>query len=376
GKPISAGFSVFSSRLKFLDGFGSGSLVGNSALDPFLFTRSASGFGADLSAPVSLFTKKYEKYTRFMRVGLSYGLSSSKITNPPTASNNSDLPGSNVGFSQPKITSSSITASFIYNTLNGTVDPSKGKYLSAQLGFSGLGGNVNLISPSLEFKYYTPVKKGEKPHVFDMRFLAQHVSSFGKPVETNSLAFIDGIPIYSRFFLGGDDSIRGYAPRSIAPVADTDGFLTTGNIEALLPGTDRALPVLGNGRRIRGVDPNTLRRFTFDNLPLNGNDRPLFTPVGADTQLLYNAEYRIPIIGPLTPAFFFDAGTAFNTVRVQDKLIATTTKGKTLSTVIIDPRGRIATQKEIDAARTPETPSDQLPKGFRAVTIRGDSTLV
>ena len=37
-----------------------------------------------------------------------------------------------------------------------------------------------------------------------------------------SLAFIDGIPIYERFFLGDEFTIRGYNVRSIGPIVPLD----------------------------------------------------------------------------------------------------------------------------------------------------------
>ena len=41
-----------------------------------------------------------------------------------------------------------------------------------------------------------------------------------------------GIPIYERFFLGGEYDIRGYNIRSISPVAKIDSFLSTRNVKA------------------------------------------------------------------------------------------------------------------------------------------------
>src|SRR5581483_10241460 len=94
------------------------------------------------------------------------------------------------------------------------------------------------LSPSLEYKYFRTVahKESEHPHVFGMRFNAGHVRTFGRLsdalVNTRSLGFIGGIPITERFFLGGENDVRGYNVYSISPVARYDYFLSTRNVAA------------------------------------------------------------------------------------------------------------------------------------------------
>ncbi|MEW6731854.1 MAG: BamA/TamA family outer membrane protein, partial [Acidobacteriota bacterium] len=381
GRPISLGFSVFTSRIKFFGGglntgfLGAGGLFGGGATtltDSSLFTQDSTGFSVTLSAPLTFFTRKYLKYTRFTRVGLSYGFSSTKVTDPPANRDNDPTNDIIVTFSQPDITSSTLTTSLVYNTLNNPIDPTGGKSLSAVLRFSGLGGDVRVISPSLEIKAFNRVLGRERPHVFGQRFLIEHVSSFGSRLESNSLAFVGGVPIFNRYFLGGEDSIRGFNVRSISPIAQVERFQTTSEVQARLP-NGKVLPVLKPGRRFRGIDASVLQMFTFNNRALSDPNRPEFTPIGADTQLLYNAEYRIPLAGPLSFAFFLDAGTVFNTGSFDDDFLTTNKIPELLAGFVINPRGRIATPEEIAAARTPETPPTELPKGFRFVTINGNS---
>jgi outer membrane protein insertion porin family len=393
GRPISAGVSFFSSNLKFLSsGLSSGFLTGgaggaalNDRFDQSLFTRSTTGFGLNLSAPLSLLTRKSLKYTQFTKIGLNYSFSSTKITDPEVNLDSDPANNIVVSFRQPDIITSTITPSLIYNTLNNPIDPTKGKSLSASLSLSGLGGDVKTIYPSLEVKYFTPVIKRDRPQVFGMRLLAEHISSFGSAPATNSLSFIGGVPVFNRFFLGGEDSIRGFNVRSISPVAEVDQSIATTNVRAINVLKNRALPVIRNNRqRLRGIDRRVLDKFTFNNTPIGDQLFPLFTPIGADTQLLYNVEYRIPIAGPLSMAFFADAGTAFNMASLKDQSLVSDPANRTLnrdpnltaldipSTIILNPRGRIASQKEIDAARTPEMSGKVLPKGFRLVSIQGD----
>ncbi|MBL8149306.1 MAG: outer membrane protein assembly factor BamA [Blastocatellia bacterium] len=379
GRPISLGVSVFTSRFQFFGGglnsgflgTGGGGFFGGAFSGASLFTRDTTGFSVNLNAPLTLFTKKYLKYTRFTRVGLGYSFSSTKIIDPEVNRDNDPNNNIPVTFNQPNITTSTITGSLVYNTINSPLDPTNGKSLSLFLNFSGAGGSVKLIQPSFEVKYFTPIVNGEKPQVLGMRFLAEHVASFGRSPASDSLSFIGGVPIFSRYFLGGEDTLRGYNIRSISPIARIDRFITSTNVQAVDFINGRTLPVLSGPRRFRGVDQSVLNRFTFNNslIPVL---RPEFTPIGADTQLLYNVEYRVPLVGPLSMALFLDAGAAFNLASLGDETLVGVPLPQTLSAgIILNPRGRVATQKQIDAARTPETPAGQLPKGFRLVTIGG-----
>ena len=60
----------------------------------------------------------------------------------------------------------------------------------------------------------------------------------------NSLAFVDGVPIFERFFLGDEFTIRGYNVRSISPIAPVDTFITSQNVVVAtnLSGTPTPVP--------------------------------------------------------------------------------------------------------------------------------------
>jgi outer membrane protein insertion porin family len=393
GRPISAGVSVFTSRLKFFSGGLGGSFFGNTGtnfaddrFDSSLFTRTSTGFSVNLNAPLSLFTKRNLNITRFTRIGLSYSFSSSSLMDPGV---NRDADPNNdifISFREPSITISSISPSIVYNTLNSPIDPTMGRSLSATFNFSGLGGDVKVFTPAIEVKYFRPVIRREKPQVLGMRIMFENSTSFGSSGKNNN-SFFGGIPIFNRFFLGGEDTLRGYNVRSLSPVSRVDSFITVDNVQSIQELNNKVLPILKPGRRFRGVKEGTLRQFFFNNA---SNDIPgsvRFTPIGGDTQLLYNVEYRIPIVGPLTLALFLDAGSAFNLRGVSEDQIRTTNPGREIvgrdatlpfnplfqgTSFILNPRGKIATPREIVQSRTPETPADQLPKGFRFVRFEGD----
>jgi outer membrane protein insertion porin family len=161
-------------------------------------------------------------------------------------------------------------------------------------------------------------KKSEHPEVFGFRILAGTVGSFAttsKVNNSNSLAFVDGIPIFERFFLGDEFTIRGYNVRSITPLAPLDTFITSKNVVVAANPT-------GTPDVIAGVPATASAVGTFTGI--NGTNvariSNSFTPIGADTQLLGNFEYRIPVVGSTVQlAAFADIGTAFNLRSKKDQ---------------------------------------------------------
>src|SRR5262245_36119686 len=80
GRPVSLGFQLFASKNQFL---GDGYIGDSTTADPStLFTQQTFGGSINLSGQLSMFTRKFEKFSRFTRVGLSYSLTSSRISDP------------------------------------------------------------------------------------------------------------------------------------------------------------------------------------------------------------------------------------------------------------------------------------------------------
>jgi outer membrane protein insertion porin family len=324
-RPITAGFSVFAYSQKF---FGEGTflsqntaanqgLFGN-ALDFFntseenLFTRNSLGASIFASAPLSEFYKK-RPFTQFSRIGLSYQIAQSNVKDPAVNTTGSAEQFIPVIYRQPNILSSRATASFVYDTRNASIDPTAGRSLSLGFGVAGLGGDVRTYQPTLEFTQFYPIRKkrSENPEVFGFRILAGTVGSFatsGKVRNANSLAFVDGVPIYERFFLGDEFTIRGYNVRSISPVTPLDNFITSRNvvIATNATGTPTVVPGLPTSLANIGV-------FTGSSGSNIAQLPRAYTATGADTQVLGNFEYRIPIFGrTVSAALFVDVGSAFN----------------------------------------------------------------
>jgi outer membrane protein insertion porin family len=167
---------------------------------------------------------------------------------------------------------SEITPTLSYNSTNSFFNPSRGTSLSLSFAVAGgaLGGDFNLIQPSLEVRHFFPDKwLTHGRNVFGMRFLGQYVQSFGK----------SAVPFFDRYFIGGESTIRGFDIRSISPMA----VIST-------PQYDE------NGKPL--IDLKTGMR-KYESSP---------TSIGGDTVGVFNFEYRIPIVGPLSMSGFFDMG--------------------------------------------------------------------
>ena len=424
-RPISAGFSLFAFSQKF---FGEGTFLSqnlvaqtdlinqqfaaNNIDEANLFTRESYGGSLFASAPLSEFYRK-RRFTQFSRVGASYQLSLSSVKDPQV--NDPNNPGQGfipVIYDQPNILTSRGTLTFSYDTRNASIDPTNGREISMSVALAGLGGDVRTYQPTISYTQFMPVrrKKSSRPEVFGFRIIAGTVGSFAtseKVKTANSLAFVDGVPIFERYFLGDEFTIRGYNVRSISPIAPLDTFITTQNV--VIAENPSGSPVV-----IPGFPPGAAALGVFTGS--SGNNIAqlprTFTSVGADSQLLGNFEYRIPIIGEMVSlAAFADIGTAFNLRSNQDQAFssnflddqpflsgvgntpcprfATGSAPISLSTLALcnNPRlaaspflslvardNRIVSQAELESAGSGDVdPQTLMPRGFLPVFLRGQA---
>ena len=273
-RPISTGFTIFSSRYQFDQAQQEALLFQQSvSINPQYvqnYVQNSDGFTVFAQYPL--------RKLSFARFGLNYGLTHTNIKSFNAAST---LLFESLKFSSltgpsalDGIVSSTITPSISYNTVNNPVNPTTGKSLFYSLGVSGLGGNVNTITNVFEVKYFHPINKHR--NVLGLHFSAAHTMGFaGKEV-----------PPFSRFYMGGETDIRGYDIRAISPVT-------------YIPQQ--------TAQTITYHDPTsggTLRSFTIPVLTY------VATLPGGDLQGYGNIEYRIPIVGNIVGAsLFMDAGT-------------------------------------------------------------------
>ena len=296
-RPMQAGFTIYTTRFNYDQGR-EVSLISGRNLVPLFnqlgqqnlmnYVSNGYGFTTFLSYPM--------KRLSFARAGLSYGYDTSNITTLSEASktyfqylNFQEGPSTLQG-----IKTSKVVPSFSYNTVDHPITPTRGKslFISTTFAASALGGNVNMIEPTIDAKYFrSGFRKG---HVIGMHALGRFVSGFGGVVA----------PPFNRFYMGGENDIRGFDIWGISPMAYVPSEASV-----------NVLNSDGSARQQRFVDstgaevlvPVTQRIPTYQ----------LIFP-GGDTQLVTNLEYRVPLFGPVIIAAFFDAGV--NKISRTDQL--------------------------------------------------------
>jgi outer membrane protein insertion porin family len=124
---------------------------------------------------------------------------------------------------------SSISPTIYRSTVNSPITPTRGTLYLASCKFAGgfLGGDIDMIKPRLEWTLYNPLWLN---HVLGFHIEYQFI----KPYRDSE------IPVWEKFFLGGERSIRGYNIYTIGP-RDENGYNTGGekslvfNAEYIIP---------------------------------------------------------------------------------------------------------------------------------------------
>jgi outer membrane protein insertion porin family len=288
-RPLNIGFQIFNQKQDYNAAKSyqatSGSSVNMTAAQQSLtqnYNQASKGFTYSVSYPL----RKHA----FQRVGFTYSLTKSSISAFSTASQTyfqtisfrSGIQGSNA---LEGIVNSSASFSYTYNTINNPTRPRTGKEYTAVLQIAGLGGNVRYFTPSVAYKsfrsmhYLKPSATGR--NVLGVRAQLSYVQGFGGDVA----------PPNNRFYSGGEGEIRGFDVRSATPY----GYVPTRTTVQLTNPDGVCVP--------RDPTQPQLSQCILVPLPVYG-----IASIGGDTNLVTNAEYRIPIAGPVTFALFDDFG--------------------------------------------------------------------
>jgi outer membrane protein insertion porin family len=153
-----------------------------------------------------------------------------------------------------KGTTSSFTPGYRYDSRNDPFDPNRGRRYGAAVTWAGglLGGDFSYFQPAVSFTWYVP---------FTRR------SNWAFNIEGGWLKPYGGkeLPLFARYRIGGDRSIRGYQFGTIIPIDEAG-------------------------------------HAYFD---ANG------APLGGDKFYYVNIEYVVALAGPLKIAAFLDAGNTW-----------------------------------------------------------------
>ena len=281
-RPLQFGFTVFGNKVSYnqakqLSIFSGQTLNLPSAVLQNLqnYSQSSVGFTTSLSTPL-------RNKRSFKRVGITYSLDQSTLIPLSTASKSLFDFLAFQGITGPQavngIITSKIFPNFSFNTLDSGLSPHSGHQMTLGVELAGLGGTVRSIRPIIQYKRFIPVQNRRNAIGFNVQ--GSYISGFAGLVA----------PPFQRFYMGGENDIRGFDIRSVSPVAflPSSNVITVTNPDGTPVPKNPANPRLGNW-----TVPIPVDQIVFP-----GGDLSVFT----------NLEYRITIAGPVAIVPFVDTG--------------------------------------------------------------------
>jgi len=279
-RPISSGFTVFSTLYKFNQAEQAAVLTGQAvSINPQYvqnYNQNSTGFTVFANYPL----KRYG----FARLGLTYGLTRTNISTYNQASQLLFTQVEYRSIAGPSalngILASTVTASLSSSTLDNPINATTGRSYFFSTAFTGgpLGGNVNTFTLTGEYKRFHKIN--HKRNAVGFRFLSAWTTGYdGKEV-----------PPYSRFYMGGENDVRGFDIRAISPIT----YIPSVYYQPVTFFDNHHLGA--GGFPIQGTFTVPLEIYTI-------------TFPGGDLEGVGNLEYRVPIAGPVGMTLFADTGT-------------------------------------------------------------------
>jgi outer membrane protein insertion porin family len=302
-RPLQFGFTVFGNKTSYnqarqLSIFRGQNLnLPNNVIQNLQnYSQSTIGFTTSLSYPLR---------RSFKRVGLTYSLDRSTLLPLSTASRTLFDALAFRGISGPQavngIITSKIFPNFSFNTLDSGISPHSGHSLTVGAELAGLGGTVRSIRPIVQYKKFIPVQN--RRNAIGYTINGSFITGFGGLVA----------PPFQRFYMGGENDIRGFDIRSVSPIA----FLPSSNVITLTnPDGSAVLKNPSNPREGNWTIPIPVDQIVFP---------------GGDFSVWSNLEYRYTIAGPVALAPFIDMGID-PAIRRSQLQIASVQYGEVIST--------------------------------------------
>lgn len=152
---------------------------------------------------------------------------------------------------------SRLSPSVVYNTVDNPFTPRSGMKLSISGQVTGgpLGGTLNYLRPDIEAIWYIPHTRKTS---LGLRAQFGMIRPFSSTSVIDPVTGRSSLPFYLRFYMGGEQQIRGYNIRAVGPREPSSSAL-----------------------------------------------------VGGDKFALFNAEYYFDVGGPIRALLFFDAGQSY-----------------------------------------------------------------
>ena len=183
---------------------------------PYQFSQGSTGgtliFGFPLARNLRMFTSYGYERVRVYDINEIYLDAAALASNPYLRESLLiDTGGSR--------TVSKVTPQVVFNTVNQPLFPTAGRRLSAAVELAGLGGNTEFTKARLEGIFYFPLSGPQGRFNLGLRAEGQWIAPRG----------VVPLPIFEKFFLGGEYSVRGFDMRSIGPRDPFTGVVTGGN---------------------------------------------------------------------------------------------------------------------------------------------------
>src|SRR5437588_12201356 len=279
-RPLQFGFTVFTQKYNFDQANQLQILTGQrtnfsqAVLNTLQnFTQATTGFTVSLSYPL---------HRSLKRVGLTYSFDNSSTQVFSAASQALFQNLAFRGFAGPNalngVKTSKVLPNFSFSTIDSPLIPHTGKSIFLGGEIAGLGGTVQYVRPIIQWKQWFPMQKRRNTIGYNIQ--ASFLSGYGGLVA----------PPFDRFYMGGENDIRGFDIRTVSPLA----YLPTNAAITLTNPDGTAVP----------KDPSNPRRGAYT-IPVPVEQ--IVAP-GGDFSLVGNAEYRIYIVGPVALAPFVDLG--------------------------------------------------------------------
>jgi outer membrane protein insertion porin family len=205
-KPMTLGFNIFDRKVNI----------------PYLYNQLAKGISL-------IYGTRIYGYWRF---NLTYSYQNTTLELPSYQTTEGTQYIYNPYFYPGKYFVSAVEPVIYRSTIDSPLTPTRGTMYQAAIKFAGsfLGGDVHLIRPRLEFSHFQP-------------FISNHVLGFHVEYQYIKPLKNKPVPYWERFFLGGEQSIRGYEFFTIGP-RDEKNILIGGE-KSLVANFEYIVPVGG-----------------------------------------------------------------------------------------------------------------------------------
>jgi outer membrane protein insertion porin family len=267
-RPITFGTDIYSRQARY----------------PLLYSQRSQGMNFIVGYPLADYTRLYMGYS-YEKVHV-FDISPLYVSETMLA-NNPQLRASLLIDKGGRQTVSKVTPSIVFNTVNHPIFPNNGRKLTASVELAGPGGNTTFVQGRLDAIWYIPLSTRV---AIGLHGEGQYVIPRGGT---------DTLPIFEKFFQGGEYSVRGFDLRTIGPRDPISNLVIGGNKSLVfnaelyynIANPVRILAFFDAGQvqdfgvKLRWKDPITELRFPDQPL-LTGPFGPggVLTPIGGAPQ--------------------------------------------------------------------------------------------